>query len=411
MTAVASRSQSKREWVRAVESASLDRGHPQETEAAERFDALRSPARKMALVREIVVTRRGEITLAYRNVIMVTAGYKSRLSANGVCEVHPEPCVIFVVKHKWSDDAEGPARQRLPRRVLTFGNEGQERYLYAVPTDVQPASWFSEGVARAASCVLVDQPSPEFRLPGALTCGVGLSGAVSATSFALSAMHVLSPVPMRSKPAGRSGLTAIGGGDAVRGSSAVWGGQIDPVSQKGFDVQLAEISDTAWFGRAFEGEALSATRPYVAAHDIFDDLAARMRFRILAPRNHPRHLGAARDPMLAQFTSMVHDEFALAYQVRFNGAFQTVPIRHDELIVMRVLDDCPAPESGDSGSAVISWWPDGSSVFVGMFIASGNGAERERIAYVNPAWQLFDPANWTRLPAGTLALTPTFSLP
>lgn len=408
---MASRSQRQRTWARAVESVSLKGSHRDEAEAAERFDALQSPAHKMRLVREIVATRRAELTLAYRNVIMVTAGYKSRVSEAGVHEVCPEPCLIFVVKDKWNDAAGGPAQQRLPRRVLIFGNEGQQRLLYAVPTDVQPAEWFADGVARSASCVLVDQPLADFRLSGTLTCGVRLRGSDSAAAFALSAMHVLSPVPMQPQPAGQSSLTVIGGGASVRGRSAVWGGQIDALSGTGFDVQLAEISDTAWFKSAFEGETLSATRPYVAAHDVFDELAARMRFRILAPRNHPRHLGAVRDPMLAQFTGMVHDELPLHYQVRFNGALQTAPIRHNELILMRVLDDCLAPERGDSGSPVISWWPDGSSVLVGMFIASGDTQGRERTIYIIPAWQLFDPANWTRLPAGTLALTPMFSLP
>jgi Tripartite tricarboxylate transporter family receptor len=139
---------------------------------------------------------------------------------------------------------------------------------------------------------------------------------------------------------------------------------------------------------------------------VFDELAATMRFLILAPDNHPKHLGQAREPMLAQFMALAHGGLPVDYQVRWQGTLQSAPIRHPELILMRVLEDCPAPESGDSGSAVVTWWPDGSIVLVGMLIASGDGPGLERVAYVNPAWQLFDLLNWSRLPSGTIELVP-----
>lgn len=396
------------EWLRAVETASTQRSHPQELEAADRFEALTSSALKMALVREIVATRASELTLAYRNVVMVAAGYKSRCSPSGIHELYPEPCVIFVVKRKWAPGSKGQAGQLLPQRLLTIAGTQGDRKLYAVPTDVQPARWFYGGAARAASCVLVDDPVPAFRLPGTLTCGVRLKGAAPGMALALSAMHVLSPVPARIQPAGGAVFTAVGTPPRPRGKSTVWGGHLDFLGDlSAFDAQLGKIDDIAWFTQAFKGIALSATFPFVSAPDVFDDLAATNRFLILAPDNHPNHLGAPREPMLAQFWMTNGGAMPLDYQVRIGASYQTIALRHNELIMFQVSEDSPVPECGDSGSAVISWWPDGSAVLVGMFIGSS-----VRLVHVIPAWQLFDPQNWRgRLPAGTIALTPCFSLP
>lgn len=400
----------RREWLRAVESASLARRHPEEDEAAARFDALESPSRKMALVREIVATRTAELTLAYRNVVMVTAGFKSRRNADGVDEVYPQPCVIFIVKRKGAPGAAGPA-QALPPRLLCFGGDAAERRLYAVPTDVQPAAEFHGAAVRTASCVLVDDPDPDFHLPGTVTCGVRLRGSAGTPALALSAMHVLSPIAAQSQPAAGAELTAVGSGPEVRGHSTAWGGHIDGETGTGFDAQFAGIEDLKWFNEAFSGMALAPDRPYVDTREAFDDLAARMRFQILAPANHPDHLGIEREPMLAQFTDMAPEEQTIDYQIRFRGMFQAVAIRHRELVRLRVLDACPSPHSGDSGSAVVSWWPDGSMVLTGMFIASHGTPGRERVCYVLPSWQLFDIGNWSGLPPGTVAVTPTFLLP
>jgi hypothetical protein len=402
---------SRREWLRDVESASLTRRHPEEDEAAARFDALEPPSRKMALVREIVATRAAELTLAYRNVVMVTAGFKSRRSSDGVDEVHPQPCVIFVVKRKWAPGAVGPPAQALPAHLLCFGGDGADRRLYAVPTDVQPAAEFHGAVARTASCVRVDDPDPDFSLPGTVTCGVRLHGAAGAPALALSAMHVLSPIAAQPLPAADAELTAVGAGPEVRGRSTAWGGHIDGETGSGFDAQLASIDDLEWFNAAFAEMTLAPGRPYVDTREAFDDLAVRMRFQILAPANHPDHLGIERQPMLAQFSDMAPEEQTIDYQIRFRGLFQTVAIRHRELVRLRVLDACPPPHSGDSGSAVVSWWPDGSMVLTGMFIASHGAPGRERVCYVLPAWQLFDTGNWSGLPLGTGVVIPTFVLP
>jgi hypothetical protein len=400
----------QRSWVRAVEDASLERSHPNIKDAATRFDALGSPSKQMALVREVVEVRARELTLAYRNVVMVAAGYKSRTSAKGLDEVRPEPCVIFIVKRKWANrSATAETAQTLPQRLLTFGGNDDERMLYAVPTDVQEAQRYFGGVARSGNCVRVNDANPNFNLPGTLTCGVKVRGAPVGDSFALSAMHVLSPIPAQAAPVAGASFSAIGAGPSSRGSSAAWGGHIDVKAQNVFDVQLAEITDRSWFSTAFGGLALSKQRPYVVAPAAFDELSATMRFQILVADNHPNH-GVARPPILAQFLMFNRGEMPLGYQVRFNGVLQTVPLRHNELLILKVLEDCLPPESGDSGSAVISWWPDGTLVLVGMFIGSGSTPGRERLIHVHPAWQLFNPSNWKSLPPGATEIEPTFTL-
>ena len=99
----------------------------------------------------------------------------------------------------------------------------------------------------------------------------------------------------------------------------------------------------------------------------------------------------------------------MIYDVRRNGRATPVGIAHPELIVLTVHQDCAPPVSGDSGAAVVCERDDGELTLVGMYMARGPaGAERE--AYVLPAWQLFDPANWRQLPVDAVELQPTFLL-
>ena len=72
----------------------------------------------MALVREIVTTRARELTLGYRNVAAVLAGFKASTAADGEA-LYPQPCVVFVVKRKWASADDGNPEQRLPARLLT----------------------------------------------------------------------------------------------------------------------------------------------------------------------------------------------------------------------------------------------------------------------------------------------------
>lgn len=54
----------------------------------------------------------------------------------------------------------------------------------------------------------------------------------------------------------------------------------------------------------------------------------------------------------------------------------------------------------------MAWNPDGSATLVGMFIASPDDPTLARMAYVLPAWHLFNVLEWDRLPGGTKEMLP-----
>ncbi|BFO55386.1 hypothetical protein [Acidovorax sacchari] len=388
-----------------IEAHSQARRHPAEEAAIARFACL-PVAAQMQLAREIVTTRAAELCLAYRNLIMVTAGLRSRQGRNGWQEVHDETCILLVVKRKWRSSIPEARGQMLPRHLLTFGDVDGQRVLLAIPTDVQPARWFAGAVARSASAVNVEDPDQPAA--GTMTCGMRLYGNKSPGVMALSALHVLSPFPAIDKiaPGAGSGTRSVGA-EAKIGTSSRWGGVLVRTGVS-FDAQLATVTDPKWRPMAFAGLSLSAARPYVADRAVFDAMTTTKRFQILAPSNHPKHLGSPRSPMIAQFVAYIHDELPIDYWVRTPAGIATVGIRHRELLKLRIMEDCPPPEDGDSGSAVVTWWPDGSMTLVGMFIASPEDKTMAREAYVLPAWQLFNLDNWDALPPGTTRMVPTF---
>ncbi|MCX2865248.1 hypothetical protein OOZ63_25810 [Paucibacter sp. PLA-PC-4] len=402
MPAKTSKPKDQRTRMARVEAHAVAARHPGEEAAIARFAQLDDVAAQIRLAREIVETRSAELTRAYSNVISVTVGFKSRQTGQGQAALHDEVCIVFVVKRKWSA-GQSDAAQSLPRHLLAYGDVDGRRELLAVPTDVQPAKWFLGGVARGRTAV--DVLNPHSSGVGTVTCGVTLVGAPGASSrLLLSALHVLSPVARINEVAPGAGLpfSEVGGG-AV-GASAPWGGRLSPAGLS-FDAQLASATNDAWLGQAFVGISLSKTLPYAKTESQFNALVKTHRFQILAPANHPRH-PVPRGSMLSQFDAFIGSELPLEYLVLMNGSVATLDIRHRDLVRLRVLADCPAPEAGDSGSAVVAWNPDGSATLVGMFIASPDDPAQARMAYVLPAWHLFNVLEWDRLPGGTTEMRP-----
>lgn len=380
-------------------------------EAAVRFDALPQAA-QMALARKIVQTRARELVLAYDGVTMVTAGFRLRRDGDSTPFVYSQPCVILGVERKWADDGgTGEAEShRIPRRLLAYGAWRGKRVLYAVQTDVQPQHWFHGGVARAASAVRVQSDDPQYTGNGTIACVACVRMTGGTTGFGLSALHVLSPAPELDLPAPAAGAPFHLVGCGIEGgTSAGWGGRLCKAAPS-FDAQLADLGDGAWLGTAFAGLSLSPSRAHLRSREEFDALAAQRRFLILAPGNHANYAAAPRDPMVAQFPSYVPCDVPIGYKVRAGGVFTVMPIRHPELLMLEVMADSPAPEPGDSGSAVITWRTDGTMTVAGMFIASKDGNEA-RTVFVLPSWQLFNIGNWSALPPGTNRITPSFTLP
>ncbi len=376
-----------------------------ETEdAAAAFAGLPMAAR-MALVRSLVRTRRRELTLAYRNVVALLAGYRHRQGA-----LYPEPCLIFAVKRKWRPGREGSSAQRLPEHLLLHGpGRHGKPCLYAVPTDVQTAGGLQRADSRSDRCVLMPSSISAAPLPGTLTCRLQARDAQGrGPELLLSAMHVLTPIPAGPQPVADIAFSAAGGSGAVLGRSQAWGGFIDAQTGRAFDAQLADpaAGSAAHLAAAFAGLRLSSQRPALRSAEEFDALAPRLTVRVLVPDNHPR--AGARAPVWAQFSHWVA-ELPLGYQVRSGNGWNWAEVAHEELLGLRVRNDCPIPEAGDSGSAVVCQLP-GQQGFtlVGMYIAGGNQASNRDLCYVLPAWALLDPKNWHALPAGTRSLRPRF---
>jgi hypothetical protein len=242
---------------------------------------------------------------------------------------------------------------------------------------------------------------------GAVACRVRLAGADGDAVLALGALHVLSPLAALGRPAPGEGSRVRAPDGAVLGRSAPWGGSLHR-RRTSFDAQLAVIDDVGWLARAFGGLRLCAARPYVHSARAFDALAATTRQRILVGDGHSRWR-SPRTPLLCQFAATVDEALSIDYPVRLRsgGKRARVPIRHDELLRLRVLDECEVPRAGDSGSAVVTWWPDGSLALLGLFIASAEN-DPMRSVYVLPAWRLFDLDNWDVLPAGAVEMVPSF---
>jgi hypothetical protein len=385
---------------------SINAADQSEAQALARFEALPAAA-QMSLARDAAAARSAQLMLASSNLSMVTAGYRARRDAQGRILVHPQPCVILGVQRKWSGQpgAAGPEAQRLPRFLLTPGTFGGKRRVYAVPTDVQPVAWFQGAVARTASAVWADTPHDY----GALTCAVQVHSPAGPRNFALSALHVLSPWT-------RADLAAPDAGEAVHpagaahaiGASTSWGGGLRQAGAS-FDAQLASIGNTGWFNTAFAHHGLPAAGAHVRSNTELDTLIGTQSFMLLAPANHPMYPGG-RNRMLAQFRSYAGSTVPIDYRVRLNGLRTRMLVRHRELVQLEVTAASPAPAEGDSGCAVMTWRLDGTPVLAGMFIASLD-APSERVAYMLPAWQLFDPRNWAALPPGATRLTPRFRLP
>lgn len=381
----------------------MDRSGHDLAVALRRFKTL-DHATQMRLARETALTRGAELTLAYRNVVMVAAGHKYKRRKDGRERRIELPCVVFVVRRKWTAD-ESAARdpQRLPAGLLAFADDALgRRVLCAVPTDVQHVDRFCGARATAQRAVFVDTPALEF---GTITCAVELRGAGAKRRLAMSALHVLSPLPELDPVAMRTGaeITRLARGvppaqPPLLGRSVAIGGRLRSGTAISFDVQLAEVLQGAWatLRPMLADLALSPTVPFVASADDFHALS-REGFELLVPDNHPDAGFEPRPPMLARFDTFMPPSFSVAYDVTEAGGHARRRVHHFELLQL-VLASGRRTLQGDSGCPVVFWRDDGSATLVGMHIA-GDG----KLSYVLPAWQLFDLDNyWQRPPGASL---------
>lgn len=394
---------SPRTWSRAVEAASIGASDPHLAAAAKNFDERLGPEQQMRLAREVATTRSAELTLAYKNVIMAAVGHKKRSNRLGRQRLVRVPCIVLVVRKKWSKDYDAKAgAQLIPKRLLAYADVDGERLLCAVPTDVQPEAHFSGVTPHSARAVFVDDGAvnPEF---GTVTCAVEVTIGSKKKRHVLSARHVFSPMPEIAGPITASvpfaPLLSVASppGAPVIGRSEPIGGALRDRPDPSFDVQLAQIDNASWaVVRSMLAEMpLSVAEPFVATVERFDEIVASHRFEILVPDNQPKAGMKPRATYSAAWETTLGNAFAFDYPVRVHGIRQFCSVSHWELLKLSVANH-RVPLAGDSGSPVVMWNDDDSCTLVGMHIAGAGG---EPVSYAIPSWQLFNIDNYEALPS------------
>ena len=389
----------RRQWSKRAEQASLNQHRHVLAQGLRDFRGLADMALQLRLAREAATTRAAELTLAYRNVVMVCAGFRQRHLRNGQRRLTRTPCVVFVVRDKWPAGSHPPDHpQHLPAGLLSFVEIDGRRELVAVPTDVQHESAFFGARDQAARAVYLDTAAAEF---GTLTCVVELRGPSGPKRYAMSALHVMSPMPeinpRKLTEDAEFSLMAAGVPPVVStvlGTSLGLGGRLRSESLISFDVQLGAVLSWDALKPMLADMRLSSSHPYLTEEAGFDAISGRKNFELLVPDNHP-NAGVPRPTMLAQFLHYMPSSFPIDYDVTLAGDPGISPVHHWQLLQFELLNQRETLP-GDSGSPVVVWNNDGSCTLVGMHIA-GNGS----LSYAIPSWRLFDLDNYWQRPAGT----------
>ena len=163
-----------------------------------------------------------------------------------------------------------------------------------------------------------------------------------------------------------------------------------------FDVQLARVDSLARVKAALVDMPLSPTKPYVADAAMFEELAVEHFFDLVVPDNHPKRPAEPRPRMLCDFSRWLNEAQTIPYPARIGNKRVTCNAFHAELVELQVLG-AHQPLPGDSGAALVVYLGDGMCTLAGLFIASHDTLP---LAYVIPAWQLFDAAAYFNLPDG-----------
>ena len=376
---------------RYVERASITIRDTEMDAAIARFAGLADIAQQMSLALEIASTRQAELTIAYRNVVSVAAGFRQ----HGDAQLTLEPCVIFVVRKKWL--ARRRVQQALPRHLLTYADLGGVRKVVAVPTDVQVEPLYLHIRPQGASAVTVDNGNE--RGTGALTCMVELSGGdAEPRRMLMSALHVLSisvdtdaeQLPSRARVVRRNVAQSEGMHLALSTSA---GGRFATGGDLGFDVQLAEPIAEAMHGVSeMLGDLFfQENQPFVTTFQQLIQLVQQgLALEMMVPSNHDSFAGEPRPSVAVRLRSLKLRSVPISYVFKVNGQFGEWPMLHAELLEFELLGGA-STLPGDSGCAVVCWLDEQRCCLVGMHIA---GDVQQGLSYVIPAWQLFDVSNY-----------------
>jgi hypothetical protein len=368
-----------------------------------RFDRLESHVERMALVQKAAEEHTKTLKERHPGLVMVTGGFRHRRDEIGNYALHPEPCVLLTVRNKWPSDRQGSVHEQpLPSRLYVNEHRDGTNIRYGVPTDVQDMKWLEDVTPQGASQIVLNtKGNPR----GALTCGVDVVTAAGTQRFALSALHVLSPMPdVDAPPRQGAQFAQLGGPPVAIGISTPFGGALLSHSLS-LDAQLASINPTAL--KAAFGNLPHGRVAFAQSQAQVDAIAHTSKFVIAVPTNVPWPGGAPRPPVYSQFSGYANASFAIGYNVTHNGVTFPQKFNFAELIVVAAGAGNPVTLPGDSGSPVIAV-AGGAALLVGMLIAGpavGSGADKMIIL---PSWLLFNPANWVNPPPGIQAFLPTF---
>ena len=370
-------------WARQVELSSLSMREPLLAEAQENYARIDDEALKAQLAYEIALTRGAELTLAYKNVIMVLSGLRRR-RWRGRERLQDENCVIFIVRRKWDKKGKVHARnvQTLPSSLLTYADWQGERVLVAVPTDVQLSEHHAAVRPQGLNGICIRRAGHVDEC-GAVTVGLGDTFALG-----MSALHVLTPhfTVQGTQAVADSRVEFARGspqapGAPLIGATTAKGGRLVPAPNFSLDAQLFSVADPNALRQMLSGMPLSQAEPFVASHARFNQLLfvnPRPAIEILVPQNR---LGIPqnRARLFAAFSSMATHSLVVPYGA-LNGILNVV---HQQMIELDALGG-QTTLKGDSGSAVVLWRQDGSATLLGMHVAASGSR-----SHVIPTWLLF----------------------
>ncbi len=369
-------------------------------DAISAYKQLGDPGLQLQLALEVAETRAHEYCGMFTNVVMVTAGFKTKRTALGVARLVKLPCVTFIVRSKWKSP-RSKSKQVLPSHVLAFAGLNGERRLFAVPTDVVSETSFYS--ARSHAPAGIDVHVPSFKDIGNVTCAAYLKSDGGEKLVALSCQHVLSPVRQLADTAPIEGAEIlVNDGSAIGlGRSTGFGGRLRTDGLPSFDVQLGRVDDRTALAAALNGLNLTPGREILKSENEFNSIANSANFEILvSPHNRPSATDPLRrTPLRAAFLRYAPtDVQGIAYTFFDNENECELPVNHRRLIMFKLLNGGETIH-GDSGSAIVVRNADGRQTLAGMHIAGGN--ERDYFySYVIPAWLLFNPYQYSRLPSG-----------
>lgn len=393
--------QQRRDWSARTEQSSLRLSPTLLAQAQANSRALQDTSLLALLANELALTRGPELTLAYRSVVMVSAGFK-KTQHRGSHRLTLAPCVVFIVRRKWSaGQTDAGHAQHLPRWLVAYAEHGGERQPFALLTDVQEETAFSGALAHGHGATWTEPPDRPWEI-GAIACAVQLTHDNGTETCLLSAQHVFTPTADVASGTLESGLPVrplddLGHSLALPmlAVTLAWGGILRAAQNPhppSFDVQLARLVDVASARQIVGAPTLNAAEPWVPSLQRLLQLNAQHWLQLVVPQNHPD--GCGRAPMKAQLDSVLPLPFAINYFVRRGSQPGTAWVYHEGLLKLQIEGPL-CPLAGDSGSAVVVTHDDGSATLVGLYIGGNQSA-----AYVIPAWQLFDARLYHALPAG-----------